>query len=729
MIDLSKTPPSRHHRGHAACAAIACATALFSCLAAVVPAESPGLAGLRAARSEIARRQRRVIFNNDGCDCLYFPTNMALTAENFLALRTTPLAGSQVGAIAYCTISSGFSFFTHRTEAGVVLDRQGSKYAIQNGCRNIARDMIDAGTDCLQANIGFGRKHGMEVFWSMRMNDTHDAAYQPDKPYLLYPPLKVEHPDWLVGEPVKKTPVGRWSSVDYARPEIRDLAFRFIEEVCRNYDIDGVELDYFRHPCYFKSVAMGGAASAEECDMITALMRRVRTMTEEVGLKRGRPILVSVRVPDSVEYDRGLGLDVERWLSDGLVDLLITTCYFRLNPWSYSVELGHRHGVPVYPCLSDSRIKGETRFRRSSIEAYRGEAMNAWAAGAHGIHVFNLFNPKSPVFREVGDPAVLRPLEKLYFVTVRDGDPGRFLAGGARHQTLQILAPGHPAPITRRSPLRARIDIGEDLSWANQAGLEPQVRCHVEIPLLSNPGQVCATFNGIALADGQIGKKGWVDYRVPPEAVRRGDNLVEVAVNPDAKMADDKWTLIYDGDRLPAKPWTRDTGSPRTEETVAEGALRIADKGTQAGDFHYWRFPWAADPEGKTTVEARVKVVSGSSFILLSNGAADERLGFWPDHIDLWNNRKLRFDMNTTDDYHVYRIECGGRDLRVFVDGQLRIDATGKFAKHAAAARNELAFGTANSPGVGDAWWDYVKARSDGLSCNDLVASVSYKKK
>ena len=34
--------------------------------------------------------------------------------------------------------------------------------------------------------------------------------------------------------------------MDYGRPEIRDLAFRFVEEVCRNYDVDGVELDFVK---------------------------------------------------------------------------------------------------------------------------------------------------------------------------------------------------------------------------------------------------------------------------------------------------------------------------------------------------------------------------------------------------------------------------------------------------------------------------------------------------
>lgn len=42
-------------------------------------------------------------------------------------------------------------------------------------------------------------------------------------------------------------------------------------------------------------------------------------------------MIVAVRVPDSVEYCRARGFDIERWLFEGLVDLLIATCYFQLN--------------------------------------------------------------------------------------------------------------------------------------------------------------------------------------------------------------------------------------------------------------------------------------------------------------------------------------------------------------------------------------------------------------
>ncbi len=679
---------------------------------------------LRAARKELAHRPRRVIFNNDGCDCLYFPKEMAATVDNFLARRTTDLVGSHVDTLAYCSISSGFSNFTHNTSLGTVLERSASEFGISPNMRNIARDLIDQGTDCLAAMVDFAHDNDQEVFWSMRMNDTHDVAHRPEAPYFLFPPLKTAHPEWLVGEPVKRTPVGRWSSVDYARPEVRDLAFGYIEEVVDNYDVDGVELDFFRHLCYFASVAHGGVASDDQRQAITDLMRRVREMTEQAGMRRGRPILVSVRVPDSVDYAREMGLDIERWLAEGLVDQLVTTCYFRLNPWEYSVQLGHQYGVPVYPCLSDSRVTGETRFRRSSPASYRGRALSAWAAGADGIHLFNLFNPNSEVFRQVGDPKLLQSMDKLYFVTIRDGNPNSFLAGGQKHRNAPLLTPSYGKTITAGAALSTRIAIGDAVASNQQEGGRKRFVLHLELPRLCSPEQVLVRFNGNLLDDGVL-DDGWLDLPIPSPIVRQGDNQIEIALNPSFQADEGSWSIAWDGSSEPGKRWRRDRGSARTEAKVADGAMRIVDSGEDGGDYLYWRIPWGASAEDEVVIEARAKVVSGSSYVIFCNGVGQERLGLWPDHIELWSQRALRYEMDTTDAFHDYRIVLQGQDLLVYVDGELRIDARGKFAQRESAGRNELAFGAANSSMVGDAYWETVRVRLDSLGCSDIVVSVS----
>lgn len=693
-------------------------------LAAAEPfPDSPALQQLRETRKQFAHRQRRIIFNNDGCDCLYFPKNEKATVANFLAKRTSPLAGTQVDTISYCTISSGFGFFTHRTQVGAVLTRQPAEFGLQPDKRNIAQDLIDQGTDCLQAVLDFAHQNRMECFWSMRMNDTHDVEHRPDKPFLLYPPLKEAHPDWLVGDPVKRTPFGRWSSVDYGREEVRDLAFRLIEEVCRNYDVDGVELDFFRHLCFFKSTANGGAASDAERDQMTELMRRVRRMTEEVGLKRGRPILILVRATDSAGFNRDLGLDVERWLQDGLFDMLATTCYFRLNPWLTSVELGHKYGVPVYPCISDSRVTGEDRFVRGTVESYRGQALEAWAAGADGIHLFNLFDVfggRSPVFKEVGDPEALRKLDRLYFATVRDGDPNRWLAKGSDYGKLPVLTPGHPKTFSAGKPLVVELAIGDDFE---KHPVSQTAVLHLLIPSLEAANGAAVTVNGHDLGEGKLVGK-WLDLTVNPAWLNRGGNRIEMAVNPRPADSSNHWNVVFEGDAKPDKPWTRDAGSARTEARAENGYLVVADRGEVSGDYLYYRYPWGADPAGKSVVEARVKVVSGLNRIILTNGAAQERLELKPDGIALWSRKSVSYKLDTASDFHVYRIETQGQDIRVFVDGELRLNAPGAYVKPA-ENRNELCFGASDSTSLGEACWDSVRASVDGYCCLDAVLSLS----
>ena len=74
-----------------------CATCAISAfLGAAEPgvAVSPELAALREKRAALVARQRRIIANNDGCDCLYFPKDQELTPQTFLDARTTALAGT-----------------------------------------------------------------------------------------------------------------------------------------------------------------------------------------------------------------------------------------------------------------------------------------------------------------------------------------------------------------------------------------------------------------------------------------------------------------------------------------------------------------------------------------------------------------------------------------------------------------------------------------------------------
>ena len=711
-------------------------TGLFSCfLASVVGSwvsmpsgnAEPGtsLQDLRIERARLAGQPRRLIMNNDGCDCLYFPSDQEPTVENFLELRTTALAGTQVDTISYCTISSGFGQFTHNTNVAAVLDDPLPAQFRNSGKRNITRDLIDRGTDPLRIVTGFTRENGMECFWSMRMNDTHDVAHTPEKPYFLFPPLKKEHPEWLISDPTKRTPHGRWSSVNYALPEIRDLAFHYIEEVCQNYDVDGVEMDFFRHLTYFPSVANGGKASEGEREMMTQLMRRIRTMTETVGLKRNRPILLAIRLPDSPAFCRDMGLDLEKWLSEGLVDILIPSGYFRHHHWEDTVKLGHAKGVQVVPCLTDSRVKGESRFRRRSIEGYRGRAANAWAAGADGLEIFNVFNPQSSIWNELGDAEELELKDKLYFVTPVDGSANSWMADGEAHREMPLLSPGNPTFLKAGKPFVTEIVISEDPSLAATR----TATLHLNIPVLGSPENIETSLNGHVLQNGRI-DGSWIDYPLSGGHLKKGTNGIELQILPSASgEVQEGWIISYEGDTIPSEEWSTDF--PKKPEAiqieVEDGALLISDQGEAPGEYHYYHYGWGADPEKKNVIEARVKVVSGSSFLIFDNGRSAERLRLSPGEIGLHHNRGMKASLDTTSDFRTYRLEMQNDDLLVYVDGKLALDMTGKFVPRE-GYRNRVSFGAANSTALGAAYWGSVKVSTTdaGQALKDIVVGVQY---
>lgn len=481
----------------------------------------------RQQRRAAAHRHRRLVFDNDGCDAVYFCPEA--TEEAFLKSRMTGLVGTHVDTIVYCTWSSPFGCFTHATKVGDVFTSKESLFA-----KNKTAEFLKQGTDPLRMTAGFSRKNGIEVFWSMRMNDTHDA-WGGDYSPLMVSRVKQQHPEYLLGSKEKRTKHGGWSAIDYGRPEVRELAFRYVEEVCRGYDVDGVLLDFFRHPLYFRSQAEGRDATDGERGMMSDLVSRIHAMTDEVGQKRARPILVAVRVPDSAECSAAIGLDIVRWLKEQWIDILVVSDYFRLNPWETSVQLGHQYHVPVYPSLSESRVaKPDDAFKiRNSPASYRAQAAEAWQAGADGLFIFNQHNPNWPCWRELGDMKTIAPLERVYFASVRgQGSLSFYIPHGERFKHVPSLCPASPLNLSPGQPAKTEILLAEDFaSGANPSSPLPRVEMQVWTDAITDAASVKTTFNGQLLPEGRMSDRS-ILFTLDPKTLRRGVNLVEFALKP-----------------------------------------------------------------------------------------------------------------------------------------------------------------------------------------------------
>jgi hypothetical protein len=487
-------------------------------------AEAPEQTGAhwKNLRQQAVDRPRRVIFNNDGNEPVVFCKSV--DKDELLGLRTRDLAGTQVDSIFYCTWSSGFSLFTHRTSAGQVFSAREGRFT-----NNLAPAFLDQGVDPLQVMVEFGHQRGIEVFWSLRMNDTHDGSRTDYGPVMFRANrLKVQHPEYLIGSSAQPPRYGTWSAVDYGLPQIRDLAFAYCEEVCRNYDVDGIELDFFRHAFFFKCSADNRPCGPAELDAMTGLLRRIRTMTEELGRRRGRPILVAIRVPDSVDYCRFIGLDLEKWLDEGLTDLLIVTGYTQLNPWEYSVKLARKYGVKVYPSLDEPRVRDpEAQKARASLESYRGRALQAWAGGMDGIYMFNFFDPRSPLWRELGDPEALRKLDRTYFLSVRG--TGSMYVPHQQFMHVPVLNPANPIPLFPGKAVELHLSFGEGSKPSQPALLR------LRFKNLKNSDFLRLRWNRKTL-EGKPSQTGvWVEYVVPAHWLDPQTNTIELGLPEESE--------------------------------------------------------------------------------------------------------------------------------------------------------------------------------------------------
>ena len=191
-----------------------------------------------------------------------------------------------------------------------------------------------------------------QVWGSLRMNDLHDWKADLDQ---TADPLMAQHPEYLIGRPedrdLPQERIDRSLRVafNYERPEVRQYRLDYIERNAAAHDFDGYELDFTR---FIWTLPQG--RERELAPLMTDFMRQVRARLNVIGEKRGRPYTLTIHVSDSLQTSLLLGLDVETWLAEGLVGVLIAGMGFM--PFSLQLDqwkgLGAQHGVQIYPALN-----------------------------------------------------------------------------------------------------------------------------------------------------------------------------------------------------------------------------------------------------------------------------------------------------------------------------------------------------------------------------------------
>lgn len=426
----------------------------------------PVTESLLTSRNTAKNKNRGLIYNNDGNDIYVgydeypdeYPVDKYvankeenITKENFLAGRTVgvkkdkygkdvldvngkpiinDLKDTTVDSIFYCT--GVFNSYTHISDETDIRKRDWS-YLLKDY----------TGKDTLHTMAEYGSENNFEVFWSMRMNDTHDYMYREDQ----LDSWKQANLDKLVSKKEEAffMPYGnfRWSSIDYTYNESRQKVYDILKDVVsrEEYNLSGIELDFTRFPIYFKEVTQGIDVYPENIERMNDLMRMIRALVDMYSVENGNPILLSIYVPDSIKYCKAIGLDIKTWLDEKLIDLVVVGETNRFQTWAESVAEYEPYNVPVYAAFDDLVFKTfknnndsityktqTVNDNKEKIVSYdiENEAAIAWNEGVDGIYIYNLwFNPayadKKSFFYTLGDKEKVLNAHDTEYITFAKG--------------------------------------------------------------------------------------------------------------------------------------------------------------------------------------------------------------------------------------------------------------------------------------------------------------------
>lgn len=293
------------------------------------------------------------------------------------------------------------------------------KPSLERGAANL-HALVAAGHSPVGLIIDRARAKGLETFITFRPNEVHWIEKPDDFPInLLLSKSWHDHPEWRIGKagdelsqlhldilgPRTSPVVAGWlpGGMNFAVPEVRSQRLAQMRECCERFDIDGLDIDFQRFPMYFPV-----GEEAANVNTMTAWIAEVRKMMQEVGEKRGRPLLLSVRVMAKPEQNIGLGLDPVTWAEQGLIDIVVASHYLHNNfalPIKEYRELLPDH-IPLYGSIEVEK----------QADSYRRIAAQLWGDGVDGIMMFNFFTcrqngiePEFALLKDLGSPEVPQP--------------------------------------------------------------------------------------------------------------------------------------------------------------------------------------------------------------------------------------------------------------------------------------------------------------------------------
>ena len=323
-------------------------------------------------------------------------------------------------------------------------------------------DFILQGNDMVKLTADRCREKGIAFFISFRMNDVHhkDQLSTPVNGHLAtVPRFYIDHPEYLLGQHTNQISWARFIQ-NWAEPAVRDFKFQLIAELCRNYDIDGLELDFMRAPFYFRT---GDTTSRERRKIMTDFILQIRQMMDETA-RHDRRRHLCVRIPSFSEVHDAMGIDIAAWADAG-VDM------FNLSPFYHTeqttdLDLLRKQAPQSAFYLEATHVigfQGDTSNRinrRTTQEMFHTVAHLAYSQGAAGVSLFNF-----QYFRDYRDKNQQNsdgPYTEPPFELIRELKEPAIVARKPQHYVQASINASDPR---RKLPFPAKCTVGKSLTF------------------------------------------------------------------------------------------------------------------------------------------------------------------------------------------------------------------------------------------------------------------------
>jgi hypothetical protein len=262
---------------------------------------------------------------------------------------------------------------------------------------SFGRFVLDGG-DVVKVFIDRCHQRNQTAFISVRMNDAHHKEFTDPKPGdkpgtsigMSVTRFYAEHPEYRL-----KTGSLRGADLvqNWNEPEVRAQKLSLIRELCENYDLDGLELDFLRFYRFFRE---DETPLSRRHAIMTGFVKEVRELLNRTA-RNGRHRWLCARVPCHLPPLDVLGLDLRSLVDIGLDMVNASSHYFTTQQHDLAAIRQQTQGATLFFELCHTIWKGDKvaagydvfPFRRATREQLHTAAHLAYSRGADGISLFN----------------------------------------------------------------------------------------------------------------------------------------------------------------------------------------------------------------------------------------------------------------------------------------------------------------------------------------------------